>query len=174
MLRKEKTKDFFVECGPEFDGVAKAIKLSFLNNTLNAVDFVKKLPKACDVIRLESRTNVGYPQVNELREFLAGRRKELSINELAPGTDFQRAVWMAATKIPFGETRSYAEIAQAIGKPRAARAVGAALGRNPMMLFVPCHRVIGSGGSLTGFAGGLQAKRALLDFEMRRVLPDVA
>lgn len=81
------------------------------------------------------------------------------------GTDFQKSVWSALLTIPFGETRSYAEIARAIGRPAAARAVGAANGRNPISIIAPCHRVIGVSGALTGFAGGLAAKELLLALE---------
>jgi methylated-DNA-[protein]-cysteine S-methyltransferase len=81
------------------------------------------------------------------------------------GTEFQRSVWGALLTIPFGETRSYAQIARAVGRPTAYRAVGAANGRNPISIIAPCHRVIGSSGALTGFAGGLQAKALLLKIE---------
>lgn len=81
------------------------------------------------------------------------------------GTDFQRQVWSALLEIPFGETRSYGEIAHSIGRPTAYRAVGAANGRNPISIIAPCHRVIGNSGELTGFAGGIEAKQYLLDLE---------
>jgi methylated-DNA-[protein]-cysteine S-methyltransferase len=81
------------------------------------------------------------------------------------GTDFQRQVWAALCDIPYGETMTYGELAQRIGKPGASRAVGLANGRNPVSIIVPCHRVIGAGGSLTGYGGGLDRKRHLLDFE---------
>src|SRR3546814_15278900 len=81
------------------------------------------------------------------------------------GTDFQKQVWAALLAIPFGETRSYGEIARHIGRPGASRAVGAANGRNPVSIITPCHRVVGANGSLTGFAGGLKAKQFLLAFE---------
>ena len=87
---------------------------------------------------------------------------------LAPrGTDFQRRVWESLRVIPFGETISYAELARRVGNPKAMRAVGAANGRNPLMIIVPCHRVIGADGSLTGFGGGIERKRWLLDHETR-------
>jgi len=95
--------------------------------------------------------------------------KELRVFKLplAPrGTPFQLDVWRALRDIPYGETRSYAQIARTIGKPEAIRAVGAANGANPLPIVVPCHRVIGSNGSLTGFGGGLEAKRFLLDLEL--------
>ena len=101
----------------------------------------------------------------QLSEYFAGRRRSFQLPLAPHGTDFQTAVWQALARIPFGELRSYRDIAQEIGRPSAVRAVGAANGRNPLPIVVPCHRVIGSDGSLTGFAGGLDAKRILLDIE---------
>jgi methylated-DNA-[protein]-cysteine S-methyltransferase len=101
----------------------------------------------------------------QVNEYCAGERTEFDL-ELAPvGTEFQRAVWDALLAIPYGETRSYGEIARAIGQPQAARGVGAANHANPIALIVPCHRVIGADGSLTGYGGGLPLKRALLEHE---------
>ncbi|MEH3035516.1 MAG: methylated-DNA--[protein]-cysteine S-methyltransferase [Sphingomonas adhaesiva] len=103
----------------------------------------------------------------QLAEYFAGTRTTFDL-PLAPiGTDFQRAVWRALDAIPYGETRSYADIARAIGRPSASRAVGAANGRNPISIVTPCHRVIGASGKLTGFAGGLATKRLLLGLESR-------
>ena len=101
----------------------------------------------------------------QLREYFAGQRKVFDLPLAPHGTAFQRSVWDALAAIPWGELRSYADIARAIEKPKAVRAVGAANGRNPLPIVVPCHRVIGSDGSLTGFAGGLDIKRQLLDLE---------
>lgn len=106
--------------------------------------------------------------IEEVDEYFAGKRTEFSIPLTAEGTPFQREVWSALRAIPFGETRSYADVAAAIGKPPAVRAVGAANGRNPLGIVVPCHRVIGADGSLTGYAGGMSRKRFLLDLERRR------
>lgn len=89
----------------------------------------------------------------------------------AVGTPFQRSVWAALRRIPYAETRSYGQLAQAIGRPEAARAVGAANGANPLGIIVPCHRVVGADGSLTGYGGGLERKRFLLEFERRRAAP---
>ncbi|HET7435542.1 MAG TPA: methylated-DNA--[protein]-cysteine S-methyltransferase [Thermoanaerobaculia bacterium] len=103
--------------------------------------------------------------IGQLREYFDGKRKVFDL-ELAPrGTEFQRAVWTALTAIPYGELRSYRDIAIRIGKPEAVRAVGAANGANPLPIVVPCHRVVGSNGSLTGFGGGLTAKQYLIDLE---------
>jgi methylated-DNA-[protein]-cysteine S-methyltransferase len=101
----------------------------------------------------------------QLGEYFAGKRKEFSVALDMRGTRFQKDVWEALLAIPFGETRSYGQLAKQLGNPRATRAVGAANGRNPLSIVVPCHRVIGSSGKLTGFAGGLETKAHLLDLE---------
>jgi methylated-DNA-[protein]-cysteine S-methyltransferase len=104
---------------------------------------------------------------HELTEYLRGVRRSFSVPLAPDGTPFQRAVWTELTAIPFGETRSYAQLAGAVGRPRAVRAVGAANALNPLSVIVPCHRVIGSNGALTGYAGGVDRKRWLLDHESR-------
>jgi len=101
----------------------------------------------------------------QLGQYFAGKRKTFSIALDMRGTRFQKDVWEALVAIPFGETRSYGQLAKQLGNPRASRAVGAANGRNPVSIIVPCHRVIGSSGKLTGFAGGLDAKAHLLGLE---------
>jgi methylated-DNA-[protein]-cysteine S-methyltransferase len=102
---------------------------------------------------------------SQLREYFQGQRKSFSVPLAAQGTEFQHRVWSALQAIPFGELRSYRDIADSIGNHKAVRAVGAANGRNPIPIIVPCHRVIGSNGTLTGFAGGLPAKQQLLALE---------
>jgi methylated-DNA-[protein]-cysteine S-methyltransferase len=101
----------------------------------------------------------------QLGEYFRGKRRRFELPLAPQGTDFQRSVWAALADIPHGELRSYRDIANAINNPAAVRAVGAANGRNPLPVVVPCHRVIGSDGSLTGFAGGLAIKRQLLELE---------
>lgn len=101
----------------------------------------------------------------QLREYFAGHRQQFSLPLDFIGTTFQKQVWAALVTIPFGETRSYGEIAQQIGNPTAVRAVGAANGKNPLSIIAPCHRVIGANGKLTGFAGGLVTKAFLLRLE---------
>jgi methylated-DNA-[protein]-cysteine S-methyltransferase len=101
----------------------------------------------------------------QLGEYFAGKRMAFTVKLDMVGTEFQKKVWEALLTIPFGETRSYADIARQIGSPKAFRAVGAANGRNPVSIIAPCHRAIGSDGSLTGFAGGLDTKRYLLTLE---------
>ncbi|MGC9362837.1 MAG: methylated-DNA--[protein]-cysteine S-methyltransferase [Candidatus Syntrophosphaera sp.] len=103
----------------------------------------------------------------QLEEYFAGRRKEFEADLNPRGTEFQKAVWKAILDIPYGETRSYAEIAEKIGKPHAYRAVGQAASKNPIAILIPCHRVVGSDGSLTGYAGGADLKTRLLELERR-------
>ena len=101
----------------------------------------------------------------QLTEYFAGQRREFDLSLRLSGTEFQMSVLRALQQIPYGETTSYAEIAERVGRPKAVRAVGAANGRNPIPIIVPCHRVIGSHGDLTGFGGGLDTKEALLRLE---------
>jgi methylated-DNA-[protein]-cysteine S-methyltransferase len=110
----------------------------------------------------------------QLSEYFAGTRAAFDLPLDFTGTDFQKSVWQALLTIPFGETRSYAQIARQIGKPKAMRAVGAANGRNPISIVAPCHRVIGANGTLTGFAGGLEAKARLLALETASRFRDAA
>ena len=101
----------------------------------------------------------------QLREYFAGRRQIFDLKLDFVGTPFQRTVWKALLTIPFGQTRSYGQIAKQVGRPSASRAVGAANGRNPVSIVAPCHRVVGSTGALTGFGGGLDVKERLLRLE---------
>lgn len=103
----------------------------------------------------------------QLGAYFAGKRHSFDLPLAPTGTPFQREVLAALQQIPYGETRSYGELAKAVGRPKAGRAVGAANGRNPLPIVIPCHRAIGSDGSLTGFGGGLATKRFLLDLERR-------
>lgn len=109
--------------------------------------------------------------VAQLSEYFAGERTEFDLELDMVGTQFQRRVWEALQTIPYGETCSYGEIARQIGSPAASRAVGLANGHNPIGIIVPCHRVIGANGSLTGYGGGLDRKRALLELEKSRAMP---
>jgi methylated-DNA-[protein]-cysteine S-methyltransferase len=106
--------------------------------------------------------------VEQLEEYFAGERTDFQLELSLAGSEFQRRVWQALLTIPYGETRSYGEIAEQIGASGAARAVGLANGRNPIAIIVPCHRVIGASGSLTGYGGGLERKQSLLELERRR------
>lgn len=107
----------------------------------------------------------------QLNDYFAGKLEKFSLKLDFIGTEFQEKVWKALVSIPFGETRSYGEIARQIGRPKAVRAVGAANGKNPISIIAPCHRVIGANGKLTGFAGGLEAKAYLLGIESKAALP---
>ncbi len=134
---------------------------------LKAVLWENDDPKRVPLGSLQHRA--GHPVLLEterqLREYFAGHRLTFDLPLEFIGTDFQRSVWQALLSIPFGETRSYAQIAKQVGNPSAVRAVGAANGRNPISIIAPCHRVIGSNGKLTGFAGGMEAKAFLLKLE---------
>lgn len=103
--------------------------------------------------------------VGELQSYFAGEQRVLQARCSFTGTEFQNSVWRALQTIPFGQTRTYSEIAAMVGRPGSVRAVGTAIGRNPISIIVPCHRVVARGGLLTGFAGGLERKRFLLDHE---------
>jgi methylated-DNA-[protein]-cysteine S-methyltransferase len=109
--------------------------------------------------------------VSQLEDYFCGNRTGFDVALDVGGTEFRRLVWKALCAIPYGETRTYGQIARAIGQPRAARAVGLANNRNPVAIIVPCHRVIGADGSLTGYGGGLPRKRKLLDLEARFATP---
>jgi methylated-DNA-[protein]-cysteine S-methyltransferase len=105
----------------------------------------------------------------QISEYFAGERIDFDLPLQLDGTEFQKKVWQALREIPFGKTKSYLDLARAVGSPEASRAVGAANGKNPLSIVVPCHRVVGADGALTGFAGGLETKAALLALEARSV-----
>jgi len=107
--------------------------------------------------------------VDQLREYFAGKRTTFDLALIPQGTEFQVKVWNELRRIPYGETISYKQLAERIGKPKAVRAVGAANGANPIPIVIPCHRVIGNDGSLTGFGGGLPLKKRLLELESRQL-----
>jgi methylated-DNA-[protein]-cysteine S-methyltransferase len=112
------------------------------------------------------RDSAGFEEAAEqLAEYFAGERRTFTLRAQAPGTDFQRRIWQTLATIPYGETWTYTQLAAAVGRPDAVRAAGAANGKNPISIVVPCHRVVGSNGSLTGYAGGLARKQFLLDLE---------
>ncbi|MBP2632940.1 MAG: methylated-DNA--protein-cysteine methyltransferase [Firmicutes bacterium] len=118
---------------------------------------------ASDVILEES---ILIKEANrQLQEYFAGKRQVFDLPLAPQGTIFQQKVWQALTEIPFGETRSYGQIAKRIGQPKASRAVGGANNKNPLPIFIPCHRVIGANGKLVGYAGGLEIKKMLLHVE---------
>ncbi|MGD9660842.1 MAG: methylated-DNA--[protein]-cysteine S-methyltransferase [Porticoccaceae bacterium] len=135
------------------------------DNRLVNVDFVADKPTKT----ISHSPPASSPVVRQLEEYFRGKRQNFDVGYRFKGTDFQRAVWQQIAKIPFGHTITYGDIARAIGKPNASRAVGAACGQNPIGIIVPCHRVVGSTGKLTGYAGGLWRKQWLLDFESSAV-----
>lgn len=150
-----------------FDSPLGRIILAASGNTLVGVWF--------DGQRHQPDTSI-WPQASEhpvlqqaqsqLTDYFAGRRTSFDLPlDFAQGTGFQQEVWHALLKIPRGATRSYGALSADIGKPAAVRAVGGAIGRNPLSIIVPCHRVVGAGGALTGYAGGLERKTALLQLE---------
>jgi methylated-DNA-[protein]-cysteine S-methyltransferase len=110
------------------------------------------------------------PYTNELIEYFDGERQSFTVPFDYNGTGFQLAVWNALCEIPYGQTRAYSDIANSINRPAAVRAVGTAIGANPVLITVPCHRVIGKSGSLTGYRGGLEMKTKLLDLEMKGLI----
>ena len=126
-------------------------------------------------IEAEWRRDSRYPTLHqatrELAEYFAGKRERFDIALAPEGTAFQRAVWRAISTVGFGETITYGELARRAGCPGSARAAGAATGRNPLTIVIPCHRIVGSNRNLTGYAGGLDRKRALLALESR--IPDL-
>lgn len=127
-------------------------------------------PHAARAVPAGAREDVGvFAEVcAQLDAYLQGERTVFELRLAPRGTEFQRRVWQALAAIPYGKTTTYAEIARSIGKPKAARAVGAANRKNPLSIVVPCHRVVGADGSLTGYAGGLASKRRLLELESPR------
>lgn len=113
----------------------------------------------------ENKDPVLHDAKRELNEYFAGERREFSVPIMAEGTEFQKKVWRALVEIPYGETCSYSDIANEMGSPKAARAVGMANHVNPIPVIVPCHRVVGKGGKLVGYAGGLDMKTTLIELE---------
>lgn len=137
------------------------------NGVLSGVYMSEHRP-APDRTTFGPRATDGFEEVTaQLGEYFAGERTRFTLSLAAAGTEFQRTVWAVLASIDYGTTRTYADIAVAVGRPTAVRAVAAANARNPLSIVVPCHRVIGSGGKLTGYAGGLDRKRFLLDQEAK-------
>ncbi|MGM9570749.1 MAG: methylated-DNA--[protein]-cysteine S-methyltransferase [bacterium] len=130
----------------------------------NAVTGILLRPQGFIDLRENSLTK---SMAQQLREYLAGERRNFTVDISFKGTAFQQEVWRALQTIPYGETRSYSQIAASLGRPRACRAVGGANHCNPLPIVIPCHRVIGRSGSLTGYAGGLELKTRLLELEQK-------
>lgn len=130
--------------------------------------FPERYPAGVDFV--VEQTPLLRQAASQLDEYLCGERRQFDLPLAPAGTPFQREVWDALNRIPFGTTISYAQLAAAVGRPTACRAVGLANGKNPLPLFIPCHRVIGSDGTLTGYALGLELKKYLLDLERRALI----
>lgn len=137
------------------------VKIESEMNQITHLDLTK------EPVSSELNNPVLNQAAQEIKDYFDGKKVTFSLPLNPTGTPFQRAVWQALTEIPYGETRSYQDIAIAIGNPKAVRAVGGAVNKNPIMIVIPCHRVIGKDGSLVGFYGGLELKQRLLDLEKR-------
>jgi methylated-DNA-[protein]-cysteine S-methyltransferase len=137
------------------------LKAEEQNGFLTELDFTRsKNAEACS-----NGSAVLNETERQLREYFSGERKSFDLPLRAEGTDFQKAVWNALREIPYGEAKTYGQVAAAVGRPGAARAVGSACHDNPIAVVIPCHRVLGSSGKLTGYGGGLDKKELLLDLE---------
>ena len=134
------------------------------HGALTAVRFNPGLPRDAASFSLPS-TPLLRQAVEELREYFAGQRREFTVPLAPKGTPFQQKVWAALQTIPYGERRSYKDVAAMVGNEKACRAVGMANNRNPLPIFIPCHRVVGANGNLVGYAGGLDVKTYLLELE---------
>lgn len=150
----------------------KTLKKAFTKTILGTLeieydDFVRAIHfvEVSGEIKNDSITEPGLSCIKQLNEFFRGERKTFDLPIKIDGTAFQKSVWNKLREIPYGETRSYGEIAAALGNPKSARAVGNACNLNPMLIVVPCHRVVGKDGSMIGFAAGLERKRKLIDLE---------
>jgi methylated-DNA-[protein]-cysteine S-methyltransferase len=154
----------------EMDSPVGKLKLIASTNALVAVLWERERPDRVKLGHLISdrQQPVLIEAERQLGEYFSGRRTEFDLPLEPRGSEFQQRVWRVLRKIPFGATRSYLDLAMELGSAKAVRAVGAANGKNPLSIIIPCHRVIGANGSLTGFAGGLAVKAKLLDFEAGR------
>jgi methylated-DNA-[protein]-cysteine S-methyltransferase len=138
------------------------------NNAITGVYFGAEIPAGF----IKAETPLIKKAAAQIEEYLDGKRKKFSLPLAMHGTEFQMDVWKALQTIPYGETRSYKQIAELVNRPKAVRAVGMANHRNPISIIVPCHRVIGHNGNLTGYGGGLPIKKYLLELERARLFPD--
>ena len=141
------------------------LKLIATDNALTALHFVRKTSERAET-KMPAHAII-QQTCNQLDEYFAGRRKTFELPLNLAGTPFQQKVWKALQQIPYGETISYAQLAQSVGNPKACRAVGSANGKNPLAIIVPCHRVINADGKLGGYASGLEKKKQLLDWEQK-------
>jgi methylated-DNA-[protein]-cysteine S-methyltransferase len=163
MRKRNQTGNYFVYS-------LKKIKILITeeNNAITGVFFGAEIPAGF----VKAETPLIKKAATQIEEYLNGKRKKFSLPLAMHGTEFQMDVWRALQTIPYGETRSYKEIAELVHRPKAVRAVGMANHRNPISIIVPCHRIIGHNGSLTGYGGGLPLKKYLLELEQARPFPD--
>lgn len=150
-----------------YEGICKIEFGSLENKAPMIQSWAKKQMMPCELKKNQEMTRAALIQ---LQEYFQGKRQTFDVPLSLHGTPFQVKVWKALQAIPFGETRSYRDIARAVGQPKAVRAIGAANNKNPIPIIIPCHRVIGSNGSLVGYGGGLDKKEWLLEFERGRLL----
>ena len=155
------------------DSPVGKLSIATQNDAILAISFSafndNYLPKLLTYPAMEIPGSSHEHLETQLKTFFSGKDPHFSLHLSLHGTTFQLKIWEACASIPYGETRSYADLAKMIGNPKAVRAVGTALGANPIPIIIPCHRVIGSNGKLTGFAGGLDVKKALLDLESNNI-----
>jgi methylated-DNA-[protein]-cysteine S-methyltransferase len=153
----------------EMESPVGKLKLVASANALHAVLWEQERPNRVKLatLKLDPQQPILIETERQLREYFAGTRNEFDLRLELTGSEFQKKVWRALREIPFGQTRSYLDLARSVGSAKAVRAVGAANGKNPLSIIVPCHRVIGANGALTGFAGGLEVKAKLLALEAR-------
>jgi methylated-DNA-[protein]-cysteine S-methyltransferase len=155
----------------EIESPVGKLKLVASSNALVAVLWKRERPNRVklDTMTLAPQHPILLETERQLAEYFSGERIQFDLPLQPDGSEFQKKVWQALREIPFGQTRSYLDLAKALGSSKAARAVGAANGKNPLSIIVPCHRVVGADGSLTGFAGGVETKAALLALENRSI-----
>jgi methylated-DNA-[protein]-cysteine S-methyltransferase len=153
----------------EIESPVGKLKLVASSNALVAVLWERERPNRVklDTMTLDPQHPILLETERQLAEYFSGERIQFDLPLQPDGSEFQKKVWQALREIPFGQTRSYLDLAKALGSSKAARAIGAANGKNPLSIIVPCHRVVGADGSLTGFAGGVETKAALLALENR-------
>jgi methylated-DNA-[protein]-cysteine S-methyltransferase len=153
----------------EMESPVGKLKLVASTNALRAILWEQERPNRVKLapLRLDPQQPILIETERQLREYFAGTRNAFDLPLEPAGSEFQKKVWQALREIPFGQTRSYLDLARSVGSAKAVRAVGAANGKNPLSIVVPCHRVVGANGALTGFAGGLEVKAKLLALEAR-------
>ena len=170
-LQKKKGETKMTLFYKEMKSPVGQLKLVASSNALIAVLWQEERPNRVKLgtMNLDPQHPILIEAERQISEYFVGERIDFDLPLQIDGTEFQRKVWRALREIPFGETKSYQDLARAVGSPKASRAVGAANGKNPLSIVVPCHRVVGADGALTGFAGGLETKAALLALEARPV-----